>query len=178
MGILEYLFNGNLTISQEMINKYLAKLTEENKLIQNIRLTINQDLIKLAATVAVSETDTFEVNLTMLLGDFNFDRNSRFIVLLLQEPVLISYRGLRLKTRLAVSLEPDAAPHAVTPEHLLRLMEYLVIEEDKITININQVPGFNQLLQQKMGFLLKNLEIARLELAEEKIILHPVIKLF
>ncbi|MGI6493070.1 MAG: hypothetical protein ACOX0T_11895 [Pelotomaculum sp.] len=178
MGILEYLINGNLTISQEMINKFLIKLTEENKLIQNIRLTINQDLIQLAATVAVSETDTFDVNLTMSLGDFNFDRNSRFIVLLLQEPVLINYRGLKLKTRLAVSMEPDAASHIVTPEHLLRLMEYLVIEEDKLTINFNQVPGFKQLLQQKMGFLLNNLEIARLELAEEKLIVQPVIKLF
>lgn len=75
-------------------------------------------------------------------------------------------------------MEPDAASHIVTPEHLLRLMEYLVIEEDKLTINFNQVPGFKQLLQQKMGFLLNNLEIARLELAEEKLIVQPVIKLF
>jgi len=178
MGILEYLINGNLTISQEVINKFLAKLTEENKLLQNLRLTINKDLIKLAATVAVSETDTFEVNLTTSLGDYNFNRNSRFIVLLLQEPVLISYRGLRIKTKLEVTMEPDAAHQAVTPEHLLRLMEYLVIEEDKLTIDFNQIPAFKQLLQKKMGFLLNNLEIARLELAEEKIILQPVIKFF
>jgi hypothetical protein len=75
-------------------------------------------------------------------------------------------------------MDPDPAARAETPENLQRLMEYLVIEEDKITIDFNQIPGFNQLLQKKLGFLLNNLEIARLELGEEMLIVQPAIKFF
>jgi hypothetical protein len=75
-------------------------------------------------------------------------------------------------------MDPDPVARAQTPESLLRLMEYLIIEDDKITIDFNQIPGFTQLLQKKLGFLLNNLEIAKLELGEEMLIVQPAIKFF
>ncbi|MDD4238014.1 MAG: hypothetical protein PHT62_05610 [Desulfotomaculaceae bacterium] len=178
MSILDYLIHGNLAIRQEIINKFLNKLMEENRWVQDIELKINPGLINLVAILSVSETLTFKVNLDMSLSNFAFNRNSRFVELPLQGPVLISYRGLNIKTRLEVVMDPDPVASAETPESLLRLMEYLIVEEDKITIDFNQIPGFNQLLQKKLGFLLNNLEISKLELGEEMIIVQPIIKFF
>lgn len=178
MSILDYLIHGNLSIRQEIINKFLKKLFDENRYIQDIELTISPGLINLVVTVNSSETTTFKVSLLMSLSNFAFNRNSRFMELPLQSPVLISYQGLNMKARLELVLDPDPAARDNTPESLLRLMEYLIIEEDKITIDFNKIPGFNQLLQKKLGFLLNNLEISKLELGEEMLILQPAIKFF
>ena len=178
MSILDYLIHGNLAIRQEIINKFLNKLIEENRLVQDIKLKINPGLINLVATLSTSETSTFKVSMVMSLSNFAFNRNSRFVELPLQGPVLISYRGLNIKARLDVVMDPDPAARAETPDSLLRLMEYLIIEDDKITIDFNQIPGFNQLLQKKLGFLLNNLEISKLELGEEMLIVQPAIKFF
>ncbi|TEB05246.1 hypothetical protein Psch_02287 [Pelotomaculum schinkii] len=178
MSILDYLIHGNLAIRQEIINKFLKNLIQENRLVQDIELKISRGLINLEATLCSSEASTYKVNLVMSLSNFAFNRNSRFVELPLQGPVLISYQGLNIKARLEVVMDPDPVARAETPENLLRLMEYLMIEEDKITIDFNQIPGFNQLLQKKLGFLLNNLEISRLELGEGMLIVQPSIKFF
>jgi len=178
MSILDYLIHGNLAIRQEIINKFLKNLIQENRLVQDIELKISRGLINLEAALSSSEASTYKVNLVMSLSNFAFNRNSRFVELPLQGPVLISYQGLNIKARLEVVMDPDPVARAETPENLLRLMEYLMIEEDKITIDFNQIPGFNQLLQKKLGFLLNNLEISRLELGEGMLIVQPAIKFF
>lgn len=178
MSILDYLIHGNLAIRQEIINKFLRKLLEDNHYVQDIELKISPGLINLVVTLSSSESVSFKVSLVMSLGNFAFNRNSRFLELPLESPVLISYQGLIIKTRLEVIMDPDPVAREKTPESLLRLMEYLVIEEEKITIDFNQIPGFNQLLQKKLGFLLNNLEISKLELGEEMLIVQPAIKFF
>ena len=178
MGILDYLIHGNLAIRQEIINKFLKKLIEENRIVQDIELKINPGLINLMATLNSSETFTYKVSMVMSISKFAFNRDSRFVEMPLQGPILISMQGLTIKARLEVVMDPDPAARVETPESLLRLMEYLIIEEDKITIDFNQIPGFNQLLQKKLGFLLNNLEIAKLELGEEMLIVQPAIKFF
>lgn len=178
MSILDYLIHGNLAIRQEIINEFLKKLIENNRLFQGLELKISQGLINLVATLRASETTTFKVSQVMSLSNFAFNRNSRFVELPLQGPVLISIQGLNIKVRLSVIMDPDPVARAETPDSLLRLMEYLIIEEDKITIDFNQIPGFTQLLQKKLGFLLNNLEISKLELGEEMIIVQPAIKFF
>jgi hypothetical protein len=178
MSILDYLIHGNLAIRQEIINKFLNKLIEENRWVQAIELKINQGLINLVATLSTSETSTFKVNMVMSLGNFAFNRNSRFVELPLQGPVMISIQGLNIKAKLDVDLDPDPVVRAETPESLRRLMEYLIIEDEKMTIDFNQIPGFNQLLQKKLGFFLNNLEIAKLELGEGMLIVQPAIKFF
>ncbi|HBC93881.1 MAG TPA: hypothetical protein DCZ10_13550 [Pelotomaculum sp.] len=178
MSILDYLIHGNLAIRQEIINQFLKNLIQENRLFQDIELKISRGLVNLEATLSTSEASTYKVNLVMSLSNFAFNRNSRFVELPLQSPVLISYQGLQIKARLEVVMDPDPVARAETPENLLRLMEYLMIEEDKITIDFNQIPGFNQLLQKKLGFLLNNLEISKLELGEGMLIVQPAIKFF
>lgn len=178
MSILDYLIHGNLAIRQEIINKFLGKLIEENKVVQDIELKISPGLINLAAALSTSESSTFKISLLMSISSFAFNKESRFIELPLKGPVLISTQGLNIKARLEVVMDPDPLVRAQTPENLRRLMEYLVIEEDKITVDFNQIPGFNQLLQKKIGFLLNNLEITRLELGDEVLIVHPAIKFF
>lgn len=178
MSILDYLIHGNLAIRQEIINQFLKNLIQENRLLQDIALKISSGLIHLEATLSTSEDSTYKVNLVMSLSNFAFNRNSRFVELPLQGPVLIAYQGLQIKARLEVVMDPDPVARAETPENLLRLMEYLMIEEDKITIDFNQIPGFNQLLQKKLGFLLNNLEISKLELGEGMLIVQPAIKFF
>lgn len=178
MSILDYLIHGNLTIRQEIIIKFLKKLFEENRYIQDIELSISPGLINIAVTLTSSETTTFKVSLVLSLSNFAFNRNSRFVELPLQGPVLISYQGINIEARLAVVTDPDPVARDKTPESLLQLMDYLIIEEDKITIDFNQIPGFNQLLQNKLGFLLNNLEISKLELGDRMLILQPAIKFF
>lgn len=178
MSILEYLIHGNLTIRQEVINKFLKGLIEENRYIQDIELRISQGLITLVAIIGLSETSTFKAKMVMSLGNYIFNRNSRYLELPLQEPVLISYQGINIKARLELLMDPDPAAREETPQSLQRLMEYLTVEEDRIIIDFNQIPGFSQLLQKKLGFLLNSLEIARLELGEGMLIVQPAIKFF
>jgi hypothetical protein len=176
--LLDYLIHGNLAIRQEIINQFLKKLVEDNRLVQDIEVKISQGLINLVATLSLSESTIIKVSMVMSISNFAFNRNIRFMELPLQGPVLLSTQGLTIKTRLEVVVDPDPAVRAETPESLLRLMEYLIIKEDKITIDFNQIPGFNQLLQKKLGFLLNNLEIAKLELGEGMLIVQPAIKFF
>jgi hypothetical protein len=97
MSILDYLIHGNLAIRQEIINKFLKKLIEENRLVQDIEIKISQGLIHLAVTLISSDNNTFKVSLVMSVSNFSFNRNSRFIELPLQGPVLISTKGLNIK---------------------------------------------------------------------------------
>ncbi|MFA4886127.1 MAG: hypothetical protein WC601_10205, partial [Desulfotomaculaceae bacterium] len=64
------------------------------------------------------------------------------------------------------------------PEGLINMFGYLTINEDKFVLDFNKMPGFNQALQNKLGFLLNNLEITKLELQNEMIVIHPSIKFF
>lgn len=178
MSILEYLIHGNLAIRQEIINKFLTNLIEENRYVQHIEVAISPGLINLVANISLSETTAFKVSLVMSLSNYAFNRHSRFVELPLQEPVLISYQGLNIKARLEMFMEPDPEASGEIRESLQRLMEFLIIKEDKITIDFNKIPGFNQLLQKRLGFLLNSLEISRLELGEGVLVVQPAIKFF
>ncbi|MEG3071190.1 MAG: hypothetical protein RQM92_10575 [Candidatus Syntrophopropionicum ammoniitolerans] len=58
------------------------------------------------------------------------------------------------------------------------MFSYLAISENRIVLDFNKMPGFNQALQNKLGFVLNNLEITRLDLQNENLIIHPSIKFF
>lgn len=178
MNILENLIHGNLAIHQEIINKFIKESIEGNKVIKNINISITEGFINLTAGLRAGEKSIIYVKLTLSLGSFEFNRFKRFVELPVQGPVIISIHGVTIKARLGVDLDPDPANRTEAQEGLINLLQYLNIKEDKITLDFNKMPRFNQVLQNKLGFLLKNLEINKLELLEGMIIIHPTIKFF
>lgn len=178
MNILENLIHGNLAIHQELINKFLGEIIEGSKAVKDIKISITGGFINLLAGFRAGDNSTIYVKLVLSIGNFEFNRFNRFMELPVQGPVILSIHGINIKARLGVDLDPDPAKHAGAPEGLLNLLEYLNIKEDKITLDFNKMPRFNQVLQNKLGFLLKNLEVTKLDLVEEMIIIHPTIKFF
>ncbi len=178
MSFLENLFHGKLSIHQELINKLIREAIEENEIIKDIRVSITGGFIYLTAGIRAAENLTIGVKLVLILGDFEFNKTNRFVELLLHDPVLISIQGIDIKARLEAELDPDPAKRAGVPEVLVNLLQFLTIKEDKIILDFNKMPVLNQSMQNKLGIFLKYLEITKLELAEEMIIIHPTVKLY
>lgn len=178
MSILEYLIHGNLVIRQELVNKFIKELIAENNVIKELEISIAGGFINMTAGIRAGENLTVYAKLTLSLGGFEFNRFKRFVELPVHGPVLLSIQGVNIKARLGVELDPDPAKRVGAPEGLINLLHYFNITEDKLTLDFNKIPGFNQILQRKLGFILKNLEITRLELAEGMLIIHPIIKFF
>lgn len=178
MNILENLIHGNLAIHQELVNKFIREAIAGNKVLKELEISISKGFINATAGIRAGENATIYAKLMLSLGDFVFNRSNRFVELPVHGPVLLSIQGVNIKAKLGIDLDPDPAKHAGAPEGLLSLLQYLSIKEDKITLDFNKMPGFNQMLQNKLGFVLKNLEITKLELVEGMIIIHPTIKFF
>lgn len=176
MNFLENLIHGKLTIHQEIINKFLDEIIENNKNIKTIHVNITGGFINLVVEVRAGEKYTVVVRIRLSLGGYEFNRYNRFLELFIHGPVIISIQGLIIKARLSLDTEPTGL--IGLPDGIIDLLQYLTIKEDRITLDFNKIPGFNQLLQNKLGFMLKNLEVTQLEISEEMIIIHPTIKLF
>lgn len=178
MSILENFIHGNLAIRQELVNKFIQEVIAGNNVIKELEISIAEGFINMTAGIRAGENATIYAKLTLSLGGFEFNRFKRFVELPVHGPVLLSIQGVNIKARLGVELDPDPAERVGAPEGLINLLQYLNITEEKITLDFNKMPGFNQILQRKLGFILKNLEITKLELAEGMIIIHPTIKFF
>lgn len=177
MSFLENIFHGNLVIHQDLINKLIKELIAENETLKDIKVSINGELINLTASIHAGGNSTIQVKLALSPGIFEFNRVNRFIELPVNGPVIISFHGVEVKARLRMDLDPDPAKRAGTPEVLVNLLQYLDIKEDLIKVDFNKIPGFNRLLQSKLGFVLKYLEITKLELGEGTIIIHPAVRI-
>lgn len=178
MGILQNLIQGNLTIHQELINKFLKNLIEESNALNGLRISITEGFLNLTAEILAGLGTSISVGLVLSIGSFMFNRHNRFVEFQVHGPVLITVQGIQIKAKLGVDLEPDPTTHTGAPAGLVNVLQYLDIKEEKITVDFNKMPGFNQLLQKKLGFLLNYLEINKLELVEETLIVHPSMKLF
>lgn len=177
MNFFESLIQGKLTIHQELINKFLGEALQGHKSIKSITVAISGGLINLAAEIRTGESSTAAVAMVLSLGGYEFNRFNRFLELLANSPVTISLQGIRIKARLSIEPEPPAG-QADHPQELAALFRYLNVKEDRVVIDFNKIPGFNRLLQNKLGFVLQNLEIARLELSEGMFVIYPAIKFF
>ena len=150
----------------------------ENKILKDVEVSIAGGLMNLAIGFRAGENMTIRVKLALSLGNFEFNRFNRFVELPVHGPVHISLPGIEIKARLGADMDPDPAKRAGAPEALINLLRYLDIKEDKITLDLNKMPAFNRVLQNKLGFVLKYLEITNLELGEEMIIIHPAVRFF
>lgn len=177
MGVLKNLLQGNLALHQEIINSFLKSMVEESNALNKLNITIIENFLNLTAEILAGLDTPINIKVTLSIGSFKFNRHSRFVEFQVHGPVLITLQGVEIKARLGVDLARDQA-HTGTPPGLAGVLEYLDIKEEKITVNFNNIPGFNQLLQKKLGFLLNHLEISKLELIEEMLIIHPSMKLF
>lgn len=178
MNLLENLIQGKLTIHQEIINKFLAESLQEHQTIKSIVMTIGGGQIKLVSEIRTGENTTANVKLLLALGGYEFNRFNRFIELLVLSPAIISLQGIVIKARLNIEPDPASAARNSRQAELAGLFNYLKVQEERIIVDFNKIPGFNQLLQNKLGFMLKNLEIARLEIDEEMIVIYPAIKFY
>ena len=181
MNILENiksLFGGNITIHQEFIKKVIKEASADNKTIKGIVLSFNEGFLRADFDLLVGEETPINLQLELSLGKFEFNRTNRIVELLLISPVAIQVYGLNIKAKLTVDIDPAAAETAGAPEELIAMFSYLAISENRIILDFNKMPGFNQALQNKLGFVLNNLEITRLDLQNENLIIHPSIKFF
>ncbi|MDD2443605.1 MAG: hypothetical protein PHS52_03785 [Desulfotomaculaceae bacterium] len=178
MNFLENLIHGKIAIHPEIINKSIKEAIAENQYLQEIAFSITEGAINARIVIHAGEGQTICVTLALSLGNYEFNRSKRFVELFLRGPAMISSCGLSIKARLSVDTDPDPSKMAGAPEGLISVLQYLNVKEDVITIDFNKIPGFNQALQKKLGFLLKNLEITKMDLVEEMIIIHPAIKFF
>jgi len=178
MNFLENLIHGKIAIHQEIINKSIREAITENHIFQEIAVSITEGAINARIIINAGEDQIIGVALPLSLGNYEFNRSKRFVELILRGPAVISSCGLSIKAKLSVDMDPDPSKMAGAPEGLISILQYLNVKEDVITIDFNKIPGFNQALQKKLGFLLKNLEITKIDLVEEMIIIHPAIKFF
>ena len=181
MSILDNLKNlagGNITVHQEFINKLIKENLENSEVIREICLTVGEGFICASFEILIGEGTPVNLKLELSLGKYEFNRSNRFVELILREPAAISIFGINVKAKLAAEIDEAEAIRTGAPEALINMFNYLKIDEDKLVLDFNKMPGFNQSLQNKFGFLLKNLEITKLELKKEMILLHPSIKLF
>ncbi|NPV72852.1 MAG: hypothetical protein HPY89_03455 [Pelotomaculum sp.] len=178
MSFLTNLIQGNLAIHQDLLNKFLAETIEDNKFIKSIAVSITGGLINLSGEIRTGENSSASIRLALSLGNFEFNRTSRFLELKMHGPVAISIHGIDIQARFS-SPDPETASRAGAPEGLVNILGFLNVKEDTVTLDFNKMPGFMKMLQNKLGLLvLRNLEITRLELLEEMIVIHPSLKLF
>lgn len=178
MGMLKNLLQGNLAIHQEIINKFLKKLIEESNTLNKLNISITENILNLTAEILAGLGTSINVKVALSINSLTFNRHNRLVEFQVNGPVLISLQGIEIRARLGINLDPDpAAGHTGAPSGLVNALQYLEIKEDKITVNFNKIPGFNQLLQKKLGFLLNYLEINKIEMIEEMLIVHPSMKL-
>lgn len=180
MVLLDYLFHGTLTVHQDLINRSLKEALSENETVKEMSLSIAGGKIKFTALLAAGQEQKSPLRLTIsaVPGNFEFNRHHRYLELLLAEPVLIEFGGAKIKARFAAEAQSTGRDINDGENFLASILHYLDIKEDRITVDFNRLPGFNEALQKKLGFLLKYLEIAGLELEDEKLIIRPAVKLF
>ncbi len=177
MSMLKNLLQGNVAIHQEMINKFLKKLIEESNTLNKLNISITEGLLNLTAEILAGLGTAINVKVALSISSFTFNRHNRLVEFQVNGPVLISLQGIEIRARLGINLVPDPAGHTGAPPGLVHALQYLEIKEDRITVDFNRIPGFNHLLQKKLGFLLNYLEINKIELIEEMLIVHPSMKL-
>ncbi len=178
MSILDYLIHGDLAIHQEFINKFIKESIAENKFVSELEVSISEGLINAVADIRAGDDTTVHIKLEMSLGDFVFNRLNRYLELNVPGPVLISVYGVTIRAKLEAEFDHELGQRYGAPEGLISLFQFLSIKEDKIILDFNKIPGFNQALHKKLGFILKNLEVNKLELLDKKIIIRPTIKFF
>lgn len=174
---IKSLLGGNITVHQDFINKVIKESIADNKVVREIALSVKEGLIDAGVELMAGET-TVSLKLELSLGKYEFNRTNRIIELILVNPVSIKFYGVNIKTKLAAELDRTAAISSGAPEGLIDMFGYLTINEDRFILDFNKMPGFNQALQNKLGFLLNNLEIIKLDLQNENIVVHPSIKFF
>ncbi|MBP7332304.1 MAG: hypothetical protein BWY65_00345 [Firmicutes bacterium ADurb.Bin373] len=175
---IKNLFGGNITIHQEIINKVIKEALADNKTITDIALSFNEGFLAVAVDILADDSTPVSLKLELELGKFEFNRTNRVIELILISPVTIMVYGITIKAKLTADIDIAAAKIAGAPVDLIDMFSYLAINENSFILDFNQMPGFNQALQNKLGFLLNNLEITELELQNENLVIHPSIKFF
>lgn len=177
-GDIKDLLGGKITLHQEFINKVIKEAIADNKTIKDIVLSFNEGFLAVTVDILADDSTPVNLQLELSLGQYEFNRANRAIELILISPVTIKVYGINIKAKLAAEIDMAAAKSTGAPAELIDMFGYLTINEDRFILDFNQMPGFNQALQNKLGFLLNNLEITKLELQKENIVLHPAIKFF
>ncbi|MDD4334426.1 MAG: hypothetical protein PHY77_02345 [Desulfotomaculaceae bacterium] len=175
---IKSLFGGNITIHQEFLNKVIREAIADNKTIKDIAISFNEGFFAVAVDILADDSSPVNLQLELSLGKYEFNKTNRVIELLLISPVIIKFYGINIKAKLTADIDIAAAKAAGAPVDLIDMLSYLTINENSFILDFNQMPGFNQALQNKLGYLLNNLEITKLELQKENLVLHPAIKLF
>jgi hypothetical protein len=175
---LKNLMGGSITIHQELINKLIREKLAENSAIRKIDISIAEDFIGFAVEILAGENTPFNLNFDLSLGKYEFSRNNRFVELIMLGPIAVSGYGINIKVKISAEIDKVSAISAGAPEGFINMFDYLSIYEDRIVIDFNKMPGFRQALQNKLGFLLNNLEVAKLELKNEMVVINPSIKLY
>ncbi len=175
---LKNLMSGSITIHQDLINKLIKEKLAENSVVREIDISIAEDILRFTVEIMAGESTPVYLNLDLSLGKYEFNRNNRFVELIMLSPIAVSVYGINLKTKISAEIDRASAKSAGAPEGLVNMFDYLSIYEDRILVDFNKMPGFSQALQNKLGFLLNNLEIAKLSLKNEMVVIHPSIKLY
>ncbi len=175
---IKSLLGGNINVHQEFINKFIKETLGENKVVREIFLTVGEGCLDARVGLVVGEGTPIDMKLELSLGKYEFNRTIRRVELIPLKPVAISVFGINIDARLAAAMDAAEARRLGAPEGLISMFGYLTINEDKLVLDFNKIPGFSQALQNKLGFLLNNLEITKLELQPETIVIHPSIKFF
>ncbi len=181
MSLLENiksLLGGNITVHQEFINKFIKETLAENKVVREIFLSVEEGCLNATVEILAGNSTPVNLKLELSLGQYEFNRTNRFVELIPLSPVAISVYGVNIKAKLAAEIDEAEARRLGAPEGLINMFGYLTINEDKLVLDFNKMPGFTQALQNKLGFLLNNLEITKLDLLHEMIVIHPSIKFF
>lgn len=178
MNIFKELLGGKINLHQEFINKMIKEAIADHQTIKDLVLSFNEGFLAVAVDVLTGDSTPVNLQLELSLGKFEFNRANRVIELILINPVSIKVYGINIKAKLTADIDIAASKTAGAPADLIDMLGYLTINEDRFILDFNQMPGFNQALQNKLGFLLNNLEINNLELQKENIVLYPAVKFF
>ena len=178
MNIFKELLGGKINLHQEFINKMIKEAIADHQTIKDLVLSFNEGFLAVAVDVLTGDNTPVNLQLELSLGKFEFSRANRVIELILINPVSIKVYGINIKAKLTADIDIAASKTAGAPADLIDMFGYLTINEDRFILDFNQMPGFNQALQNKLGFLLNNLEINNLELQKENIVLYPAVKFF
>lgn len=175
---LKNLMGGSIIIHQELVKKLIKEKLAENSVIREIDISISDGFVRFAVEILAGENTPVNLNLDLSLGKYEFNRNKRYLELIMLSPIAVSVYGINIKTKISAEIDQASAKSAGAPESLINMFDYLSICEDRIVIDFNKMPGFRQALQNKLGFLLNNLEIAKLGLKNEVVVINPSIKFF
>ncbi len=178
LGNIKNLFGGNITIHQEFINKMIKEAIADNETIKDVTLSFNEGSLTVGVDILAGGSTAVNLQLELSPGRFEFNRTNRFIELILISPATIMVYGITIKAKLTADIDTTAAKAAGAPTSLIDMFAYLTITENNFVLDFNQIPGFSKALQNKLGFLLNNLEITKLELQNENLVIHPSIKFF